>query len=72
MLNANKLHGKIIENGLNKSEVAELMGIHRSTLNRKMNVEGDKLTVKEANRLVEILKLSPEEAMDIFFTNKVA
>lgn len=57
----------MIENGLNKSEVAELMDIHRSTLNRKMNAEGDKLTVKEANRLVEILNLSPKEAMDIFF-----
>lgn len=66
MLNANKLNGKIIENGLDKTTVAEMMGIHRSTLHRKINNEGDKLSVKEANELVKILKLSSEEAMSIF------
>ncbi|HJA90497.1 MAG TPA: helix-turn-helix transcriptional regulator [Candidatus Jeotgalibaca merdavium] len=69
MLNANKLNGKIIENGLDKTTVAEMMGIHRSTLHRKINNEGDKLSVKEANELVKILKLSSEDAMSIFFAN---
>ena len=69
MLNANKLNGKIIENGLDKTTVAEMMGIHRSTLHRKINNKGDKLSVKEANELVKILKLSSEEAMSIFFAN---
>ena len=69
MLNANKLNGKIIENGLDKTTVAEMMGIHRSTLHRKINNAGDKLSVKEANELVKILKLSSEEAMSIFFAN---
>ena len=69
MLNANKLNGKIIENGLDKTTVAEMMGIHRSTLHRKINNEGEKLSVKEANELVKILKLSSEDAMSIFFAN---
>lgn len=69
MLNANKLNGKIIENGLDKTTVAEMMGIHRSTLHRKINNEGDKLSVKEANELVKILNLSTEDAMSIFFAN---
>ena len=69
MLNANKLNGKIIENGLDKTTVAEMMGIHRSTLHRKINNEGDKLSVKEANELVKILKLSSDEAVSIFFAN---
>ena len=69
MLNANKLNGKIIENGLDKTTVAEMMGIHRSTLHRKINNEWDKLSVKEANELVKILKLSSDEAISIFFAN---
>lgn len=66
-INVNKLRGKIVENGLNMSTLAIELEIDRSTLYRKVNSEGDKLTIKEANKIVEILNLDSQEAMAIFF-----
>ena len=71
-INVNKLRGKIVENGLNMSTIAIELEIDRSTLYRKVNSEGDKLTIKEANKIVEILNLDPQEAMAIFFGHIVA
>jgi DNA-binding phage protein len=71
-VNLNKLRGKIVENELNVSKLATSLGIDRSTLYRKLNEEGDKLTIKEANQIVDILHLSKEEAMSIFFKHLVA
>lgn len=71
-VNVNKLRGKIVENGLNMSTLAIKLEIDRSTLYRKINSEGDKLTIKEANKIVEILNLDSEEAMAIFFGHIVA
>ena len=41
MVNVNKLRGKIVECGLNTSELANLIGIDRTTLYRKFNADGD-------------------------------
>ncbi len=71
-VNVNKLRGKIVENGLNMSTLAIKLEIDRSTLYRKINSEGDKLTIKEANEIVEILNLDSKEAMTIFFGHIVA
>ena len=71
-MNVNKLRAKIIENGINITILAQRMGIDRSTLYRKINSKGETLTVKEANLIVEILKLTEEEAVDIFFKEIVA
>ena len=71
-VNVNKLRGKIVENGLNMSTLAIKLEIDRSTLYRKVNSEGDKLTIKEANEIVEILNLDYQEAMAIFFGSLVA
>ena len=65
-VNVNKLRGKIVENGLNMSTLAIKLEIDRSTLYRKVNSEGDKLTIKEANEIVELLNLDSKEAMTIF------
>lgn len=71
-VNVNKLRGKIVENGLNMSTLAIKLEIDRSTLYRKINSEGDKLTIKEANKIVKILNLDSKEAMAIFFGYTVA
>lgn len=71
-MNINKLRGKIVESGLNIGAIAKELGIDRSTLYRKINSEGDALTVSEANKICEILNLSADDAMSIFFTNYVA
>lgn len=71
-INIQKLKGKIVELGLSIAEVAEKMEINKATLYRKLENGGATLTVKDANLLVKILDLTAEEAMSIFFAQKVA
>lgn len=72
MVNLNKLKLKIFENGMNVSQLAEKIGIDRSTLYRKLQKNGDNISIKEANLMVETLHLTVEEANAIFFSNHVA
>lgn len=72
MANINKLRGKIVENGLTIEQLATEIGVDRSTMYRKMNSNGDNFSVKEACLIVEVLKLSKNEAVAIFFDQNVA
>lgn len=72
MTNMDKLRGKLVEHRVTVDELADRMGITRSTVYRKMSTNGDTFTVGEANLIVEILHLSPEEALSIFFAQEVA
>ena len=70
MVNANKLKGRIIEQGRSIEDIAGIIGMHRSTLYRKM--AGDfPFTVDEASQIVTLLNLSNEDAISIFFSQKV-
>ena len=71
-VNVNKLKAKMVERGLNVSQVAEKIGIDRSSLYRKLNNQGETLTVKEAKAIVKVLNITPSEAAQIFFGNDVA
>lgn len=71
-MNVNRLKGKIVENGLNITAVAKEMGIDRATLYRKLNNKGETLTIREAQNLVKILDINPDEATSIFFGHNVA
>lgn len=72
MVNINKLRGKIIENGLSVKDLADNLEMDRSTLYRKMNSEGDTLTISDAEKISKILNLSLEEVNSIFFSDFVA
>ena len=72
MVNTNKLKGKIVECGMNISELAELIGIDKATLYRKINANGEAITIREADMISKELKLSREEVNDIFFSQYVA
>lgn len=72
MVNVNKLRGKIIENGLSVKELADNLDMDRSTLYRKMNSEGDTMTISDAVNISRILDLSLEEVNSIFFSEFVA
>lgn len=72
VVNVNKLKGKIVERGMNISALAEMMGIDRATLYRKMSNNGETMLVKDANSIVSALDLSVEEAVAIFFSQLVA
>jgi transposase-like protein len=71
-VNVDKLHGKIREMKTNVVEVAAKMGIDKSTLYRKLAKNGAGLTVRDAQKLVDILQLTDDEALLIFFARVVA
>ncbi|PWM26741.1 MAG: phage repressor protein [Limosilactobacillus fermentum] len=67
-MNANKLKGKIVENGLTVSELALKIGVDSSTMYRKISAKnGDKMLIREVKEIIEILHLTDEEAVSIFF-----
>ena len=72
MTNMNKLRGKLVENEISVEELADKIGVTRSTIYRKISTNGDSFTVGEANKIVDILHLTAEEAVAIFFAHEVA
>ena len=72
IVNVNKLKGRMVELGLSMSDVAAKMGINQTTLYRKFANDGAGLSISDAQQLVEILQLTAEEAIAIFFTKVVA
>ena len=71
-VNSNKLKAKIVENGMNVTELAAKIGMDKSTLYRKIANDGECMTVKDANAIVRALNLSSSEAIAIFFSQLVA
>ncbi|WP_368488475.1 helix-turn-helix domain-containing protein [Clostridium sp. BJN0013] len=72
MPNINKLKGKIVEKGINISDLAMSLGINKSTLYRKLKNNGENISIKEAVGIIDRLDLSVEEANAIFFNQFVA
>lgn len=64
-MDANKLKTKIATRGFTLSKTAELLGMHKSTLYRKLN-GFEKFTISEASKLKDILGLTDLEALAIF------
>jgi len=71
MVDTNKLKGAIVSNGKTQQEVAEKIGIDRSTFYRKMKSGGD-FSVGEAAKMAAVIPLDDAEAIAIFFSDKVA
>jgi len=72
MTNTNKLKGKIVENGMTVTTLAEKIGMDRATLYRKLNNNAETLLIKEANAIISVLGLTADEAVAIFFSQAVA
>ncbi len=73
MTNMRKLKAKLVENDLSISNLAEKLGMDRATLYRKINNNnGETILVSEANAIVDILGLTADEALAIFFSEFVA
>lgn len=64
-MNMNKLRAKIIERGMNVEELADIIGMSSQTLYRKLRAPL-KITIGEAIQMKDVLKLTDEEALDIF------
>lgn len=65
--NIKKLRAKMLEKGVNVEDLAKIINKDRATFYRKLGSDGDSFTIKEANLIVDALKLNPKEATAIFF-----
>lgn len=72
MANMNRLRGRFIEAEISVEGMADRLGINRSTMYRKISEKGEAFTVREVNRMINVLHLTPEDAFSIFFTVDVA
>lgn len=66
-MNVYKLKGKIVERELNIEKLADLIGVDRSSLYRKLN-NADKITIGEALKMKEALSMTDAEANEIFLS----
>lgn len=71
MVDTRLLRDKIAEKRTNVSEVASKLGMDKATLYRRL-ADSDAFTIGEADRIVEVLDLSHDEAVSIFFSHVVA
>lgn len=67
MYQRNKLKGKIVEKGKTTNEIAEALGVDRSTYYRKISSEECVFTGKEIQSIIDCLQLTREEMLEIFF-----
>jgi transcriptional regulator with XRE-family HTH domain len=65
-MNTAKLKGKMKEMNITQEELAKLMGKATSTVNRKLQNNGESFTVGEVQKIKSILHLTNEEANLIF------
>lgn len=70
-MNADKIRGKIAENGMNIGEFCVAAGFVRSTFDRKMRGESE-FDRAEIERIISILRLTDDETRAIFFEDAVA
>ena len=70
MIDKDKLKSAISNSGLTIASLSLRLNINPSTFFRKVNK--DAFLIKEAYQICEILNLSKEEAVKIFFSNNVA
>lgn len=65
-MNSRKLLGKMVERGFTADTLADALGIHRATVYRKIKAL-DSFTVGEAKQIKDVLAMTNEEAVAIFF-----
>lgn len=68
MIDTKEIKAQLKREGMTQAELARNVNMDPSTLNRKINnAEGEKLTVKEATRIAEVLKIPRDMLTNIFF-----
>lgn len=68
VVNVQMLRGKMVEKRFTQESLSKAIGMHISTLNRKLK-DGEDFTIGETNKIVEVLGLTQEEALAIFFNH---
>ncbi|WP_040333589.1 helix-turn-helix domain-containing protein [Bulleidia extructa] len=72
MVDVKKLKEEMALHKITVDELANQIGIDRTTLYRRFSNDGDTFTVKEVNSISKILKLSINKSRAIFFGTNVA
>lgn len=65
-VNLAKLKGVLVEKGRTYADMAEVLGISKTTVVNKLSGRSD-FDINEANKIANWLGLSTEERLDIFF-----
>ncbi|MDE8071178.1 helix-turn-helix transcriptional regulator [Erysipelothrix rhusiopathiae] len=71
-MNSRLLRARMLENKISIDQLASLLSIHPATLYRKLSNDNGTFTIKEAYKIVELLNLSSNDALSIFFDGIVA
>ena len=71
MVDTRLLRIKIEEKRTNISEIASKMGIDKATLYRRI-ANSETFSIGEVGKIAEILNLTHDEAVSIFFSHEVA
>ena len=66
-MNISKLKGKIVEREMSVEKLADIIGVGRASLYRKLN-NAEKITIGEAIKMKDALSLDDSEAYEIFLT----
>lgn len=69
MINVNALKGAIAENNLSQRQLAKKLGMTENTFYRKMSKA--KFDSDEMNGMIKELRLTKDNAINIFFANTV-
>ena len=69
-INVLKLKGKIVEAGYNNETFADALSMDASTFYRKIKTQGLSFTIEQMLKMVDVLKLSRDDARDIFLNQK--
>ncbi len=69
MVNARELKEQIARKGYTETKIAEKLGMDTHIFHEKLNGIGKCFTIKEVDRLVQILRLEGSDAVRIFFAN---
>lgn len=67
MVAMNKLRARMVEAGVSVQELAERIGMDKSTLYRRISGNGEDFTIHEIDDIKTALQLDSSEAVQIFF-----
>lgn len=68
-MNIRKLRGKMVEKNVNVDKLASILKQNKVTVYRKLK-DGDKITIGDAQRIKNALRLSDSEAVEIFLPDE--
>lgn len=71
-VNVTLIRAKLVECELTHEQFAELIGMDKSTLSRKLSGGGLGFLIGEVHKIIEVLNLNGREASAIFFAQEVA